>query len=626
MSLPAKRLLLVLLAASLAASLAAPRSSTAQTSDRSQESYLRLHYTKHEYQIPMRDGVKLFTAVFVPKDTTAKYPILMKRTPYSIAPYGNEKYPSALGPSDHFPKVGYIFVNQDVRGRFMSEGEFVEVTPHRATKRSKTEIDESSDTYDTIEWLLKNVPGHNGRVGMYGISYPGFYCSAGMIDAHPALKAVSPQAPVGDWFFDDFLHNGAFFLAHAYRWIGNNATERPKPTSERPKAVDYPTPDGYKLFLEAGNMEGVTKKLLKDTAPFWSEMMAHPNRDAFWQERDILPRLKNVAPAVMVVGGWYDAEDLYGTFKTYQAIEKQNPRVNNVLVVGPWHHGGWASTDGEKLGEANFGSKTAEFYRAEIELPFFEKYLKDVELSPPAEATVFETGSNSWRTFDAWPPKNIEQRTLYLQEGGRAGFEKPGGKGYDEYVSDPAKPVPYTEKITPRMTIEYMVEDQRFAARRPDVLVYQLPPQQEDLVLAGALDVDLWVTTTGTDADFIVKLIDVFPDNPEPAAQPGYQMMLRSEVFRGRFAKSFEKPEPLKPEQPTRIRFELQDVLHRFQKGHRLMIQVQSTWFPLVDRNPQKFVPNIYYAKPEDYQKATIRILRSAEHPSSVRLGVLQEN
>jgi len=619
---PVKALLFVLLAAATAA---------AQTNDRTQESYLRLHYTKHEYQIPMRDGVKLFTAVFVPKDTTAKYPILMKRTPYSIAPYGKEKYPSSLGPSDHFPKAGYIFVNQDVRGRFMSEGEFVEVTPHRATKRSKTEIDESSDTYDTIEWLLKNVPGHNGRVGMYGISYPGFYCSAGMIDAHPALEAVSPQAPVGDWFFDDFLHNGAFFLAHAYRWIGSNATERPKPTSERPKQVEYPTPDGYKLFLEAGNMESVTKKLLKDTAPFWSEMMAHPNRDAFWQERDILPRLKNVAPAAMVVGGWYDAEDLYGTFKTYQAIEKQNPRVNNVLVVGPWHHGGWASTDGEKLGPANFGSKTGAFYRAEIEFPFFEKYLKDTKHSAPAEATVFETGSNIWRTFDAWPPKNIEQRTLYLQEGSQASFERPGakssasGKQYDEYVSDPAKPVPYTETITPRMTIEYMVEDQRFAARRPDVLVYQLPPQEEDLVLAGPLDIDLWVTTTGTDADFIVKLIDVFPDSPEPAAQPGFQRMLRSEVFRGRFRNSFEKPEPLKPEEPARIRFELQDVLHRFQKGHRLMIQVQSTWFPLVDRNPQRFVPNIYYAKPEDYQKATIRILRSAEHPSNLRLGVLKE-
>jgi putative CocE/NonD family hydrolase len=609
----------------------------AQNADNSLESFIRLHYTKQEHLIPMRDGVKLFTAIYLPRDTSASYPLLMKRTPYSVAPYGVDKYPASLGPSDHFVKNGYIFVNQDVRGRFLSEGEFVEVTPHRPTKRGKTDIDESSDTYDTIEWLLKNIPGHNGRVGMYGISYPGFYCSAGMIDAHPALKAVSPQAPVADWFFDDFLHNGAFFLAHAYRWIGMNATERPKPTTERPPPLVYPTPDGYKLFLEAGNMEDVTKKLLKDSAPFWSDMMAHPNRDQFWKERDILPHLKNVAPAVMVVGGWYDAEDLYGTFKTYHSVEKQNPKVNNVLVIGPWHHGGWASTDGSKLGPANFGSKTGVFYRGEIEFPFFEKYLKDDPNSAPAEATMFETGSNAWRTFDAWPPRNVESRKLFLRDGGKLDFTGPTEKGAtaassssasssessDEYISDPARPVPYTETITPRMTIEYMVEDQRFAARRPDVLVYQLPPQEDELVLAGPLEVDLWVTTTGTDADFVVKLIDVFPDNPDPATQPGFQMLLRSEVFRARFKSSFEKPEALKAGEPTRLKFELLDVLHRFRQGHRLMIQIQSTWFPLVDRNPQKFVPNIYFAQPEDYQKATHRVLRSAEHPSSIRIGVL---
>jgi uncharacterized protein len=586
--------------------------------------YIRLHYTKQEHEIPMRDGAKLFTAVFTPKDTTAKHPILIKRTPYSVAPYGIDKYPATLGPSEHFAKAGYIIVNQDVRGRFMSEGEFVEVTPHKPNKKSKTDIDESTDAYDTIDWLVKNVPNNNGRVGMAGISYPGFYSSAGMIDAHPALKAVSPQAPVGDWFFDDFLHNGAFFLAHAYRWIGNNATNRPKPTSEKPPPVNYPTLDGYKLFLDAGNMEDVTKKLLKDTAPFWNDMLAHPNRDAFWQERAILPHLKNVAPAVMVVGGWYDAEDLYGTFQTYQSVEKQNPKVNNVLVVGPWHHGGWASTDGEKLGMASFGSKTAAFYRAQIEFPFFEKYLRDEPKSAPAEATVFETGSNTWRTFDAWPPKTAQAKTLYLRENGGLDFTAPtGGDVFDEYVSDPAKPVPFTERITPQMAIEYMTDDQRFASRRPDVLVYQLPAQTEDLVVAGPLDIDLWVTTTGTDADFIVKLIDVFPDASEAAAQPNYQMLLRSEIFRGRFRNSFEKPEAFVPGQPARVHFELLDVLHRFQKGHRLMIQIQSTWFPLVDRNPQKFVPNIYLAKPEDYQKATHRILRSKEHPTSIRLGVL---
>lgn len=588
------------------------------------ESYIRLHYTKQEHLIPMRDGVKLFTAIYLPRDTSHTYPMLMKRTPYAVGPYGPDKFAASLGPSELFVKAGYIFVNQDVRGRFLSEGEFVQVTPHNPQKQKPTDTDESSDTYDTIEWLLKNVPGHNSRVGMYGISYPGFYCSAGMIDAHPALLAVSPQAPVGDWYFDDFLHNGAFFLAHAYRWLGNNAMPRPMPTTEKAKPVEYSTPDGYKLFLEAGNMDNVGKLQLKGAVSFWNDMMQHPNRDAFWQKRDILPHLKNVAPSVMVVTGWYDAEDLYGSFKSYRAIEALNPSVNNVLVVGPWNHGGWAGGDGDKLGPANFGSKTAAFYRAEIEFPFFEKYLKSTDKPALAEATVFETGSNVWRTYPAWPPKETQFKQLYLQDNGLLDFTAPKVKGaFDEYVSDPAKPVPSSETITPRMLNEYMVDDQRFAGRRPDVLAYQTAPMSEDLTLAGPIDVDLWVTTTGTDADFIVKLIDVFPDAADPALQPGYQMLIRSEVFRGRFRNSFEKPEPFVPNQPTRIRIELLDVLHRFSKGHRLMIQIQSTWFPLVDRNPQKYVPNIFFAKPEDFQKATHRILRSAEHPTSFNLGVL---
>ena len=589
------------------------------------ESYIRLHYQKQEHMIPMRDGVKLFTAVYVPRDNTKKYPLLLKRTPYSCSPYGVDKYAASLGPSEHFVKAGYIFVNQDVRGRFMSEGEFVQVTPHRPNKQKPTDTDESTDAYDTIEWLTKNIAGDNGRVGMYGISYPGFYASAGMIDAHPALKAVSPQAPVGDWYFDDFLHNGAFFLAHAFRWLGNNAQTRGKPTSDKPKPVEYPTFDGYELFLRTGTMEAVDKELIKDAVPFWDEMMQHPNRDQFWQERAILPHLKNVAPAVMVVTGWYDAEDLYGSFKSYQAIETLNPNVNNVLVVGPWHHGGWASVEGERLGSANFGSKTAAFYRAEIEFPFFEKYLKDVEKPAPAEATVFETGSNAWRTFDDWPPREAKRAQFFLREGGLLDAAAPASskEAFDEFVSDPAKPVPFTERITPQMAIEYMTDDQRFAARRTDVLVYQTPALENDLVVAGPLDVDLWVSTTGTDADFIVKLIDVFPDSSEAAAQPNYQMLLRSEVFRGRYRNSFEKPEAFTPGEPAQLKFELLDVLHRFQKGHRLMIQIQSTWFPLVDRNPQKFVPNIYFAKPEDFQKATHRVFRSSEHPTSIRFGAL---
>ncbi len=593
------------------------------------ESYIRLHYVKQEVKIPMRDGVELFTAIYSPRDTSRKYPLLMKRTPYSVGPYGVDKYAAALGPSEHFVKAGYIFVNQDVRGRFMSDGKFEQVTPHRPNKRLATDIDESSDTFDTIAWLIKNVPNHNQRVGMFGISYPGFYCSAGMIDAHPALIAVSPQAPVGDWYFDDFLHNGAFFLAHAYSWLGNNAQERPKPTAEKTPKVAYPTLDGYQLFLDAVSNDNVSKQHLKAAVPFWDDMMAHPNRDEFWQKRAILPHLKKVAPAVMVVTGWYDAEDLYGSFKTYQAIEAQNPNVNNVLVVGPWHHGGWASTEGEKLGPISFGSKTAAFYRAEIELPFFERHLKDQHLkeqrgTPLAEATVFETGANVWRTFDAWPPRNREAKQLFLRENGGLDYATPpAGEAFEEYVSDPAKPVPFTEKVTAQMAIEYMVDDQRFAARRPDVLVYQTPALAEDLLIAGPLDVDLWCSTTGTDADFVVKLIDVFPDSANAADQPGFQMMVRSEVIRGRYRNSFEKPEAFVPGQPARIKLELLDVLHRFQKGHRLMIQVQSTWFPLVDRNPQKFVPNIHFAKAADFQKATHRVFRSAEHPTSVRFGVV---
>ncbi|MEQ1828510.1 MAG: CocE/NonD family hydrolase [Pirellula sp.] len=595
----------------------------------SPESTIRLRYQKREYMIPMRDGTKLHTVVFSPRDTSRTYPMLMKRTPYSCAPYGADTYPTNLGPSEHFMKAGYIFVNQDVRGRFLSEGTFQQVTPHVVNKQSPNQVDESSDTFDTIAWLLKNVLNHNGRVGMYGISYPGFYCSAGMIDAHPALHAVSPQAPVGDWYFDDFLHNGAFFLAHAYRWLNNNAHERSGPTTERPTPEVLPSIDGYHLFLDAMTIEEINKRHLKGKVPFWSDMMAHPNRDEFWKKREILPHLRNVAPAVMTVTGWYDAEDLYGSFKTYQAIEKNNPKVNNVLVVGPWIHGGWATGDGDKLGNVPFGSRTAAFYRAEIELPFFEKYLKNSEQPAPAEATVFETGSNTWRSFEYWPPNEAASKVMYIGERGTLVSDLPAqpkaaNDGFDEYVSDPAKPVPYTESITPRMTVEYMVEDQRFAARRPDVMVYQTAPMQEDLVVAGPLDVELWITTTGTDADFVVKLIDVQPDGTNPASLPNYQMMIRSEVIRGRFRDSFENPKAFEPGVPTKVKLELLDVLHRFKKGHRMMIQVQSTWFPLVDRNPQKFVPNIYYAKPEDFQKATHRILRTPTHPTNIRMSVLK--
>jgi uncharacterized protein len=620
---------LLFLAATLFIDIAAPIVASGQVPS-SLESTIRLRYEKREVMVEMRDGVRLHTTIFEPRDKSQTYPILLKRTPYSSSPYGTNEYPTSLGPSDLFVDAGYIFVNQDVRGRFMSEGEFVQVTPHIPAKQSPNQVDESSDTYDSIAWMLKNIDNHNGRVGMYGISYPGFYCSAGMIDAHPALKAVSPQAPVGDWYFDDFLHNGAFFLAHAYRWLSNNDQHRTGPTSKTATPQPLPSIDGYQLFLEAGTISEINRLYLKSRVPFWEEMMAHPNRDDFWKQREILPHLKNVAPAVLLVTGWFDAEDLYGSFKSYQTIERLNPNVNNVLVVGPWRHGGWAREDGDRLGEAKFGSKTAEFYRSEVELPFFEKYLKDADYPAPAEATVFETGTNRWRVFDSWPPKQTEDRKYFLRESGRLSLEPAtdraaGASNFDEYISDPAKPVPYTNVITSRMTVEYMAEDQRFAARRPDVLTYQTTPLESSLTVVGPLNVELWVTTTGTDADFVVKLIDVFPDGTDPALQPNNQMMVRSEVFRARFRESFEHPKPLVPGEPTKIKFELLDVLHTFQPGHRMMIHVQSSWFPLVDRNPQKFIPNIYLAKPEDFQRATHRILRSFDHPSSISLGELQK-
>ena len=603
------------------------------------DQYIRENYTKQEHMIPMRDGVKLYTAVYIPKATDQKWPIIIKRTPYSCAPYGPEKMPGSLGPSEHFARAGYIVVNQDVRGRFLSEGQFEQVRPHLTVKNGPQDIDESTDAWDTIEWLTKNIPGHNGRVGMAGISYPGFYASAGMIDAHPALVAVSPQAPVGDWYFDDFLHHGAFFLAHAFRWLNNNAQERRGPSTERPAANLVPSADGYHMFLGAGTISEINRRFLKDSVPFWNDMMAHPNRDEFWQKRAILPHLKKTAPAVMVVTGWYDAEDLYGSFKTYQSVEQLNPNVNNVLVVGPWVHGGWASTEGDKLGRIGFGSKTGPYYRAEIEFPFFEKYLRGSDHPAPAEATVFETGSNQWRTFSHWPPSEAKPSQLRLQASGRLQLESADGKllnpesaaaahpatdqGFDQFVSDPAKPVPYSEEITNRMTNEYMTDDQRFAARRPDVLVYQSDILTDDLVMAGPLQAQFYASTSETDADFVVKLIDVFPDGADAARLPNYQMMVRSEVLRGRFRNSYEKPEAFVPNQPAAIHLELLDVLHRFQKGHRIMIQIQSTWFPLVDRNPQQFVPNIYFAKPEDFRSAVHRVYRTTQHPATISFGQL---
>jgi len=595
--------------------------------------YLVQHYDKTEYEIPMRDGVKLFTIVYTPKDQSVNYPILLNRTPYNVAPYGKEfgfSFRRGLFPA--FLREGYIFVFQDVRGRFMSEGVFSHMTPFIDNKQSDSDVDEGSDAYDTIDWLIKNLSNHNGKAGMWGISYPGYYASCAAINAHPALICVSPQAPIADWFFDDMHHHGAFFLAANFNFLSDMDLPRHKKTKDWVKAYKFGTPDGYGFY---SNLEPLTRAkslYFGDSIAFWNDLVAHPNYDGFWQERNILPHLTNIKPAMLVVGGWYDAEDLYGTFRTYRAIENNNPGISNSIVIGPWIHGGWARTGGSFLGNVSFGEQNSFYYRDSIELPFFNYHLKGKGNLHIAEATMFMTGENKWRKFTHWPPKNLETWKLYLSENGLLSFDPPiSVSSYEEFVSDPNKPVPYTEDIAFEMTKEYMTDDQRFAARRPDVLVYSSETLDNDIILAGPLMACLKVSTTGTDADFIIKLIDVYPaDAPDnPSTRKGmkmaeYQQMVRSEVIRGRFRNSYEHPIPFKPGETEEINLELQDVLHNFKKGHQIMIQIQCTWFPLVDINPQKFVDNIFLARPEDFIKATHRVYHEKGNESYVTVGILK--
>jgi putative CocE/NonD family hydrolase len=594
---------------------------------------VKARYTKYEYRIPMRDGKRLFTAVYSPKDQSQRYPILLTRTPYSVQPYGVDQYKGDLGPSPLEGKAGYIFVYQDVRGRWMSEGEFVDMRPYQPVKKGPADTDESSDTWDTIQWLVKHVENHNGRVGMWGISYPGFYASMGLIDAHPALKAVSPQAPIADWFVgDDWHHHGALMLPHAFNFMAVFGRPRPQPVKKSRFSFDHETPDGYQFFLDLGPLANADARYFKNDVPFWSEVMRHGVYDDFWKARDIRPHLKDVRPAVMTVGGWFDAEDLFGALETFKHVEANSHAAQNVLVMGPWSHGGWSHGDGQSLGPVSFNIKTSDFFRESIELPFFEFYLKDKGPLPHPKAWVFQTGANCWRSFKAWPPGEARPKAIFLRAGGRLGFDPPADASpetYDEYVSDPARPVPFLNKIAIGMSPEYMVEDQRFAATRPDVLVYRTEPLEEDLALAGPIQVELQVSTSGTDADWIVKLIDVYPnDYPDPGNNPaglrmgGYQQLVRGDVMRGKFRNSFEKPEPFLPGQPAAVRFTLQDVCHTFRPGHRLMVQVQSTWFPLIDRNPQTFC-DIYTAKESDFRKALQRVYRSAGRASRLTVSVL---
>jgi uncharacterized protein len=599
--------------------------------------YIKANYTKYEYMIPMRDGVKLFTSVYAPKDDSQTYPIMLIRTPYSCAPYGADKYPDSLRPGDRYVKAGYIFVNQDVRGRWASEGEYVNVRPHNPSKKDK-EIDESSDTFDTVDWLLKNVKGNNGKVGQTGISYPGFYTVAGMVDAHPAVKAVSPQAPVMDWFIgDDWHHNGCLFLPHCFGFMYGFGKARPEPSKKfgRP-GFDFDTPDGYQFYLDMGPIKNADAKYYKGEIAFWKEVFSHPDYDEFWKARNMRVHVKNIKPAVLTVGGWFDAENLFGALETFKKCEANNPPPNNSLVMGPWVHGGWSGQDGDKLGDVTFNAKTGEFYREKIEFPFFEFHLKGKGENKVPKAWVFETGTNVWRKYDAWPPKEAKPESFYFRAGTLLSpSPKPitdnvDGHPFDEYVSDPAKPVPTMNRIDIGMPREYMTADQRFAGRRPDVLVYQGSVLEKDLTIAGSIDVELYVSTTGTDADWIVKLIDVYPEDfPDPSPNPtgvkmgGYQQLIRGEPFRGKYRNSFEKPEPFKPGEIAKIHFTMPDVLHTLRPGHRLMVQVQSTWFPLVDRNPQTFC-DIYKADEKDFVKQTHRVYHDAEHPSRITVQVLK--
>jgi hypothetical protein len=617
----------------------------AQAPGPSQEEFIKTHYAKYEYRIPMRDGVKLFVSVYTPQAGAFKdpgpYPFLMTRTPYSCGPYGEDKMPARLGPSQELLESGYIFVCGDARGRYESEGVFQEMNPHIDDKKSNKDVDESTDMYDTVEFLLKHVENNNGKVGISGISYPGFYTSASIIDSHPAIKAASPQAPMTNLFFnDDGYHGGAFMLSANYGFYVSFKPLKNPTLPEKRVPYDFGTPDSYKYYLHAGPTENLDKAF--DGSNFlFHDQRVHTTYDEYWKKRDLSQHMKNIHAAVMTVGGWFDAEDLSGPFKTFHAIDEFNPGAVNTLVVGPWTHGGWSIWDGDKLGDVNFGSKTGVFFRAQIQFPFFEYYLKGRNGAPLPKAYVFETGSNVWKRYDAWPPKSAVAKTLYFHAGGKLSFDAPTEKaGVDEYLSDPAHPVPFVNYTTDTVPQRYMDDDQRFASERPDVLTYETEPLSEDVTIAGPVRPKLKVASSGTDSDFVVKLIDVYPEdfpNPPsdavgkrvlgapPILMGGYEQLVRGEPMRAKFRDSWEKPTALTPGKMVSVNAEMPDINHTFRAGHRIMVQVQSSWFPLVDRNPQTFV-DIPFAKPEQFVKATESVYRSADAASGVEVLVVPQH
>ncbi len=585
--------------------------------------FVKENFTKIDTMITMRDGIKLYTVIYVPKDATEKYPILMERTPYSAGPYGDTSYSRRVGPNPTLMKEKYIFVYQDVRGRYMSEGTNLEMTPYIANKKNKKDVDESSDTYDTIDWLLKNIGNNNGRVGLYGISYPGFYATASLPGAHPAIKAVSPQAPVTDEFIgDDANHNGAFFLLDNFDFMNYFGKPRSGPVEDYGSLIfNSISKNDYDFFLKLGPLSNTQGKKYYDHKSYiWDEYLQHDTYDSYWKARNIRQHLTNVTVPTLVVGGWFDAEDLFGALNTYASIEAQSKQNNNRLVMGPWTHGAWESPEWKQFASHDFGSNTSKYFQDTLEAAFFNFYLKDKGTFNAAEATVFETGSNQWKSYPAWPPANVKYIDYFLNSSQHLTVTgRSDDPTFEQYTSDPAKPVPYTNGIYGRRNNDYMAEDQRFAAVRPDVLVYESNVLENDVTLAGKILADLQVSITGTDADFVVKLIDVLPEDepnfknaPRGFQMAGYQRLVRAEVMRGKFRNSFETPEAFIPNKVSNVKFALNDVAHTFKKGHKIMVQVQSTWFPLVDRNPQKFM-RIPDAKENDFIKEDIKVFHSSK-------------
>jgi hypothetical protein len=594
--------------------------------------WLRANYEKKEYMVPMRDGVKLYTIVYTPLEESRTYPILLFRTPYSIGPYEPDEYRTPLGPTDAFDRDGYIFAFQDVRGQYRSEGVFQVIRPLVSETAGPEDADESTDNYDTIEWLLENIPNHNGRVGQWGISYPGWQTVMGMVDAHPALKAASPQASPADMFIgDDWHHNGAFRIMYSFSWLSGNARRRDGPTETRGAGFDYGTPDGYEFFMEAGSAQSIDDLYFQGEVPAWREFVEHGTYDEYWRRQNALLYMEDIALPVLNVAGWFDTEDFYGPISIYKTIEEKNPENQSTLAAGPWLHGGWRRMEGDHLGCIEFDTPTSLHFQTEIQYPFFSFYLKDQGEWDSTEAKVFETGANRWRSFDRWPPSGLEQVSLYLRENGRLSFDPPtegGERAVDRYVSDPNKPVPFSAEIRTTLGHLWKVEDQRFASSRPDVLVYESEPLTEDLTIAGPILADIFVSTSGTDSDWVVKLIDVYPgDAPDsefcPVPMGGFQMHLAGEIMRGKFRNGFEDPEAMVPGEVTPIHIDLRDRFHTFKAGHRIMVHVQSSWFPAYDRNPQQFM-DIYRAEPSDYLVAEQTVYRSSEYPSRIVLGVMR--